>query len=63
MNIRMTEEEIADFIDDGISVYLQTLCMALEEGRNWQEAEANFRKMLTRRIASAIVQAVKRGAA
>ena len=61
MNIPMTEDDIASFIDSGICLYLQTLCMALEEGRSWQEAEANFRQMLSQRIASAIRQAVQRG--
>jgi hypothetical protein len=61
MNIKMTESELSSYMDSGISLYLQTLCGMLEEGRPWQEAEENFRHMLCDRIASAIKQAVIRG--
>jgi len=57
----MSEQEIAALIDDGIVMYSRTLCMVLEERRDWAEAEENFRSMLCRHIALAIHQAVARG--
>jgi hypothetical protein len=63
MNIKATEEELANYIDNGISLYLHTLCGMIEEGVNWQEAEENFRHVLSERIAFAIKQAVIRGVA
>jgi GAF domain-containing protein len=61
MKMPTTEEQLAELIDDGIVMYLRTLCMTIEEGRDWAEAERNFRRMLCSRIASAIHQAVARG--